>query len=577
MEKKNIAITVLIVALLGSGIANIMLVFLGDVEQPPSRSDAYIRGTSAGPDTLEIVDAWDSASNDVLEQVVENLFTWDLTDLDLPRVNLLAEDFFWENTTTLHIKLREGVLFHDGTAFNADAAKWNLDRLQYLVNATGTNTGTVAHTRSLWMNPDGETPIMDNIASDGLYNITITLSNPYAPFMSALTYINSGMISPTFHAGDATSFIDLTTGDVVGTGPFVYDSFTPDVEVRMSRWDNYWMRDLSGFPVIANFQTVIFAIYDDAVTAHNAFLNYQIDVNAMSSDQNLLQYETDPKLHVERFTEDTGKPSLVYQYIGFDNKEYNATWRKAFSYAFNYTYIIDELRLGNAIRSVSPISPGFGASYNASVPGVAVPDNGDIGIARATMQSMGFGVGYTTDAEWIAHAESTGGMTPFDEPVYTYNTGNTYRTDLGVAVGEWLKLIGCAVVDHGVEWSVFLTDLNDTPDNLGIFAIGWAPDYLDPFNMIDPLFNSVSGSNSAQINDTVLETMLENALAETDTNLRNIIYKNIQAYMATEGYYHAPCYHSRVTSNHGANIYGVPYNAMGTLRIFPVYRGLYPA
>jgi len=574
MEKKNIAITVLIVALLGSGIANIMLVFLGDAEAPPTRSTAYIRATSAGPATLEIVDSWDSASNDVLEQVVENLFTWDLTDLDLPRVNLLAETFWWEDTTTLHIKLREGVLFHDGTDFDADAAKWNLDRLQYLINATGTNTGTVAHTSSLWMFPDGVTPIMDTIVSDGLFNITITLNGAYAPFLSTLTYINAGMISPTAHVGDLTTFIDLTTGDVVGTGPFTYDSFTPDVEVRFSRWDDYWMTDQGGFPVVANFETVIYAIYDDAVTAHNAFLGYAIDANGMASDQNLEQYVTDPKLHVEYFTENTGKPSLVYQYIGFNNKKYNATWRKAFSYAFNYSYIIEELRLGNAFRAVSPISPGFGASYNASVPAVAVPDNGDIAIARATMQSMGFGVGFSTDAEWIAVAE---GGSPFKSPVYTYNTGNTFRTDLGVAVTAWLKLIGCAVVDDGVEWSVFLDYLFDEYDNLGIFAIGWAPDYLDPYNMIDPLFNPVSSSNSGQVNDSVLVTMLGDALAETDTAARNIIYKNIQAYMATEGYYHAPTYHSKVTSNHGANIYGVPYNAMGSLRIFPIYRGSYPA
>ena len=47
--------------------------------------------TSAGPHTLEVVDAWDSASNNVLEQVVETLFTNNLSDLDLPRINLLAE------------------------------------------------------------------------------------------------------------------------------------------------------------------------------------------------------------------------------------------------------------------------------------------------------------------------------------------------------------------------------------------------------------------------------------------------------------------------------------------------------
>jgi peptide/nickel transport system substrate-binding protein len=576
MEKKNIAITVLIVALLGSGIANIMLVFLGDAELPPDRSTAYIRASPSGPDTLELTDAWDSASNDVLEQIVECLFTWDITDLDLPRVNLLAEDFWWEDTLTLHIKLREGISFHDGTAFNADAAKWNLDRLQFLTNNTGTNTGEVAHTQSLWRFPDGVTSIMNNIASDGLYNITITLNGDYAPFMSTLTYVNAAMISPTFHAADEESFIDLTTGDVCGTGPFVFDSYTPDVDVRLSRWDGYWMRDPHGFPVVANFHTVIFAIYDDAVTAHNAFLNYQVDMNDMASDQNLLQYVADPKLHVEYFTEDTGKPSLTYQYIGFNNKKYNATWRKAFSYAFNYTYILEELRLGNAIRAVSPISPGFGAAFNASVAAVAVPDNGDIAIARATMQSMGFGVGLGIgdDAAWIAVAE---GGSPFASPIYTYNTGNTYRTDLGVAITVWLKLIGCAVQDHGIEWSAFLTDLFDQYDNLGIFAIGWMPDYLDPYNMIDPLFNPASYADSGQVNDTVLLDMLDDALAETNTNLRNDIYKKIQWYMATVGYYHAPTYHSKITANHGANIYGVQTNAMGTLKIFPMYRGLYPA
>ena len=163
MEKKNIAITVLIIALVASGVGNIVLVIIGQAELPPDRSTAYIRATSSGPHTLEIVDSWDSASNDVLEQVVETLFFYDLTDLDLPRINLLAESYFWENSTTLQIKLREDILFHDGTDFDADAAKWNLDRLQYLVNATGTNDGEVAHTRSLWMFPNGTTPIMDTI------------------------------------------------------------------------------------------------------------------------------------------------------------------------------------------------------------------------------------------------------------------------------------------------------------------------------------------------------------------------------------------------------------------------------
>ena len=160
--------------------------------------------------------------------------------------------------------------------------------------------------------------------------------------------------------------------------------------------------------------------------------------------------------------------------------------------------------------------------------------------------------------------------------VSQFNTGNTFRTDLGVAVEDWLKKIGVATVQEGLTWEAFLNYLFDDYNSLGIYAIGWAPDYLDPYNMLDPLFNPVSSSNSAQVNDTTLNTMLASALSETDLAARNIIYKNIQSYMATEGFFHAPLYHSNVLEVHLANIYNVPYNAMGTLRIYPQYRALYP-
>ena len=224
--------------------------------------------TSAGPHTLEVVDAWDSASNNVLEQVVETLFTNNLSDLDLPRINLLAESYYWVNLTTLQIKLREGILFHDGTPFNAVAAKWNLDRLNYLINATGDNTGTVAQTKSLWSFPDGITPIMNNTVVDSEYNITITLNAPYAPFLNTLTYINAGMISPTFHAANAESFIYLS-GDVCGTGPFVYDGYIPDVIVNFHAFENYWRGK-------ANISQMSYIIFDDANAAHQAFLSKDI-------------------------------------------------------------------------------------------------------------------------------------------------------------------------------------------------------------------------------------------------------------------------------------------------------------
>jgi len=562
MEKKNIAITVLIVALIGSGVGNILLVVFQEPAPPVART-AYVRSTSSGPATLEITDSWDSASNDVLEQVVETLFYYDLSDPDLLRINVLAIGYWWNGTTEVHIELRQGVKFHDGTDFDADAAKWNLDRLQYMINATGNNVDEVVHTAILWMFPDGTTSIMKTIESDGAYNLTITLNGAYATFLNVLAYINAGMLSPTAHAGDIHTFLDLTTGIPVGTGPFSYDKLVPNVECRLQRFDHYWNGP-------ANFPTVIFAIYSDAVTAHNAYLNYAIDANAMASDQDLLLYETDPKIDVLRLT----TPSLVYQYLGFNNKRYNVTWRKAMSYAVNYTYVIDVMRLGNAYRAVGAISPGYGAAYNASVFAMAPVLN--VTKAREIMQSMGFGVGYSTDADWVAHAESTGGKTPFLSVPNHYNIGNSFREKMFEVLSTWFKQIGIEVTDEGVTWAEFLGFLFDDYDALGVFMIGWGPDYLDPYNMLDPLFNPISGSNSGQVNDTWLNAALASVLGETDDTTRNNIYKSIQWYMATRGFFHIPLYHSKVTSTKLANIFGGQPNAFGGLRIYPMYRAAWP-
>ncbi|MHA1981956.1 MAG: hypothetical protein ACTSXN_12795 [Promethearchaeota archaeon] len=66
---------------------------------------------------------------------------------------------------------------------------------------------------------------------------------------------------------------------------------------------------------------------------------------------------------------------------------------------------------------------------------------------------------------------------------------------------------------------------------------------------------------------------MASALSETDTTARNIIYQNIQGYMADYGFFHIPLYHSKSLYVHGVDIEGIPYNAMGALRLYPVYRG----
>jgi peptide/nickel transport system substrate-binding protein len=560
MEKKNIAITVLVIALIVSGVGNIVLLVMSGFVQPQPLTKILIRGTTAGPDTLEICHAWDSASNDVIDQVCEGLFAYNFSDLAAPRINELAESYWWENDVTLHLKLREGVTFHDGEIFNATSAKWNLDRLLYLTNSTGENVdaGNIVQTQSLWMFADGVSPIIHNVTIDTAYNITILLNDPYAPFLDLLTYVNAYMVSPKSTPPD--SFITMSS--LVGTGPYKFVAYIFNVEVRFARYEDYWQEP-------TYFDEMVFPIYSDPITLNNAMLEHKMDIISGADPGLLATFKADPLIRVRELTNETGLTSLVYQYIGMNNVAINTTWRKAMSYAFDYDYFLTFTFNNLGVRANSPIAPGFADAYNATNKAAVLNRT----IARQIVQSMGYGVGFNVseDAEWTAVAD---GSTPFLTVNYTYNSGNILRKNTGVVVRDNFRLIGINVIDLPLTWSAFLSLLQN-PINykyLSIYFVGWAPDYKDPINMLDPLFNPASTSNSAQVNDPYLTSLLGTAVATIDDTARNNIYKHIQWYLANVLYSHIILYHGKLTYVHLADLLGYAYNVMGNFDAYPCYR-----
>jgi ABC-type transport system substrate-binding protein len=118
--------------------------------------------------------------------------------------------------------LRKGVKFHDGTAFDAHAAKANLDR---------------------FLDPDSKAPYrfliseIDRIDAVDDYTLKIHLKQTFAPIMSNLSHPFIGMLSPA-------SFKDAKKGEaldtIVGTGPFKMVQWARGEHIVMERNANYW-------------------------------------------------------------------------------------------------------------------------------------------------------------------------------------------------------------------------------------------------------------------------------------------------------------------------------------------------
>jgi len=518
-------------------------------------SSTFVVGVISEPYAIDPIDCWDTGGFNVIHQVCEGLFQYNLSDHNLLRINHLAESYWWETDTILHIKLREGILFHDMQPFNSSAALWNFNRILYLTNCTGTLPGTqsIALTNSLYYFPDGITPIINTVTAVGLYNITITLNNVYSPLLDLLCFTGSYMVSP--FSTPADDYIDLFTDDVVGTGPFVYEGYTPDIAVNFTAFDNYWQG-------MANITEMMFSIITDPTARNNAMLNHDIDYLQGIIPSMIPTFEGDTFITVMKFTETYGIPGLPYYYLGMNNERVNVTWRKAISYAINYTYIIEDLQSNLVVRANSPISPGFGNPYNASVTAADY----DLTLARQTLVDAGLAPGLPVNSDPLDPNWLAANLLSLN---YSYNIGNAFRYGLYNALVAWLDAIGITVNADGLTWSDFINKLYSFHDQLELFWIGWGPDYLDPFNMLYTLFNPTSNWNSAQVNDAKLNTMMATALATTDDTNKNNIYKNIQWYLAERLYPHCFGYHGKITYVYSANLTNYPHNALNILYFYP--------
>jgi peptide/nickel transport system substrate-binding protein len=166
----------------------------------------------------------------------------------------------WEvapDKMSITLTMRKGVKFHDGSDWNAAVAKWNIDQL-------------IAAKNSLYL-----TVTSVDIVDD--YKIRLNMST-YANTM--FTNLASTCVVSK-DAFDKNGQQWMMT-HAVGTGPFKFDSFTPDVSVRGVRFDDYW----GGKPLL---DAIELYVIKDAPTRAASFEKKEMDV----ANQDLSKTEYD--------------------------------------------------------------------------------------------------------------------------------------------------------------------------------------------------------------------------------------------------------------------------------------------
>ncbi len=180
-------------------------------------------------------------------QVYQNLYDKLLdTDENLQIVPMLATSWsISADGRTVIFKLRQGVKFHDGTPFDAEAVRYNFDRMQ---------DPNFPSTRRSEVRPIQKVTVIDP------YTVALSLEKPYSPLLYVLTDRAGMMVSPTEARKAGTNF----ALHPVGTGPFSFVEKIPQDHITLQRNPDYWMK---GQPYLDRI--IYRAIVDDAARVAN--------------------------------------------------------------------------------------------------------------------------------------------------------------------------------------------------------------------------------------------------------------------------------------------------------------------
>ncbi len=243
----------------------------------------------------------------------------------------LAESWEMPDDKTIILQLKEGVTFHDGTEFDAEAVKFNLER----ANSEEAKVSELKNIESV--------EVIDPLT------VQLNLGKADATILAALTDRGGMMVSPSA----VEKYGDDFAQNPVGAGPYKMVKHVPNGEVILEAYEDYWDE---GKPYL---DQITVKIIPDENTQINALKSGELDFAYRISPGNVDSFEGDPNLIVK---EGTALPfkviSLNKSMPPFDNKEV----RKALLHGINREAIIQAINFGKGEPAHQPYPQEYWAA-----------------------------------------------------------------------------------------------------------------------------------------------------------------------------------------------------------------------
>ncbi|MFJ2047378.1 ABC transporter substrate-binding protein [Paenibacillus taichungensis] len=433
-----------------------------------------------------------------------------------------------EDGKSYTFKLREDVKLHDGTPFNAEAVKFNLDRV--------IDPATKAANSLALIRPYSSSEVIDE------YTIKVNLEQPSQAFLGNLSQALLGIVSPTA----AKKYGDQLGKNPVGTGPYTFVKWDENADIVVAKNKDYnWAPVTVENEGAPHIDTITFKIVPEEATRIGSVQSKQVLAAETVPPQNIAALKNDPNQQLLQ-ANTVGLPYTLF----FNLRK--APWddvkvRQAVQSAVDVESIVKTLYLGNYERAWSALSPGI-LGYDTSLEGSINPD---INKANQLLDEQG----------WVKGAD---GIREKDGKKLTlhYVDGSPNRekrNDIAAIIQQQLKQVGIAVEVEITKDVATVIYQNWDYDLYGNSQVNSDPNALYAF-----YHTSAEGERPtlSGLSDPKIDKLLEQGAVETDPDKRVDIYNQIQQYLIEQAVI-LPIYVFPYTVAASKSVQGIKFDSLG--------------
>lgn len=399
-------------------------------------------------------------------------------------------------------KLRQDVTFHDGTPFNAEAVRVNLERVL--------DPETASQKAIFLLGPVDHVEVVDD------YTVSIVLSTPFPPLLDGLSQPYLGMASPAALAENDNATYQFHQ---VGTGPYRFVEYLPGDRLVLDRNPDYaWGPEVLAHEGLPAVERIVFRFYEDPAARALALESGDVQVmgELLPTDaQDLSEYEDITTVPVAipgqplQFMFNTARPPTNRQAV-----------RQALLLGTDRQTIVQTVFQGLSPVANGPLSSAT-VGYDESLEGQNDYQPVD---ARAMLDEIGL-----TDTDGDGWRDQDG--EPITLTIVVPPWGLTPEV-AQLLEAQWESTLQFQVEVRQVAGYPMLRDEAQTGE---YHVISFNSFGLDPI-LLNAFYTSTGFNNWGNLSDPELDALLSQAAIEIDPDRRMDLYAQAQQRIMDQAY-----------------------------------------